>query len=52
MAQERSGENQEKTKASRGILATDGGGGSAHSAAAGRQVGEAQLLLVRTYTVI
>ena len=26
MAQERSGENQEKTKASRGILATDGSG--------------------------
>ena len=34
MAQERSGENQEKTKASRGILATDGSG-AAHMAAAG-----------------
>ena len=34
MAQERSGENQEKTKASRGILATDGSGGAAHMAAA------------------
>ena len=40
MAQERSGENQEKTKASRGILATDGSGGSAAhmaAAAAGRR---------------
>ena len=33
MAQERSGENQEKTKASRGILATDGGA-AAHMTAA------------------
>ena len=34
MAQERSRENQEKTKASRGILATDGSGAVAHMAAA------------------
>ena len=33
MAQERSRENQEKTKASRGILATDGSGGAANMAA-------------------
>ena len=50
MAQERSGENQEKTKASRGILATDGsGGGSGGGGGGGLQVGEAQLLLVRTH---
>ena len=36
MAQERSGENQEKTKASRGILATDGSGAANMAAECGR----------------
>ena len=41
MAQERSGENQEKTKASRGILATDGSG-AAHMAAAAAPGGRSE----------